>query len=100
MSSCATRRSAQPATSPRASRRSSYVATEDRGVCINPPITKEWPVAAGFLDQLAIAFGDKNLGRRACFGENPSEWIGNKRVPEKFDAVGPRLFFVSNAIRR
>src|SRR5258707_4498628 len=100
MSSCATRRSDQPATSPRTSRRSSYVATEDRSVGMDPPIAKKWPVAPGFLDQLALAFGDKNRGCRPCFGENPSERIGNEGVTKKFDAVGPGLFFVSNAIRR
>src|SRR5216117_1150846 len=100
MSSRARRHSAQPATSPRASHPSSYVATEDRGIGIDPPIAEEWPVAPGFLDKLAITFGDEHLGCRSCFGENSSEWIGNERVTEEFDAVSPRLFLVSNAIRR
>src|SRR6476661_4923737 len=94
------RRSYQPATPPRASHPSSYVATEDRGVGIDPPIAEKWPVATGFLDQIAITFGDKHLGCRAGFGENSSERIGDEGVTKEFDAVSPRLFFVSNTIRR
>src|SRR5437763_3050253 len=94
------RRSHQPAKSPRASHPSSYVATEDRGVGIDSPITEKWPVAAGFLDQLAITFGDKHLGCRARFREDSPEWIGNEGMTKEFDAVSPRLFLVSNTIRR
>ena len=80
---------------------SSEVALEDRPVGVDAAIAEERPVAPHGFDQRRIAARDRaSSSPLAGLGEVAAERIGDERAPEEIEAVGARLVFVADAVRR
>src|SRR5688572_599488 len=76
------------------------VAIQDRAVGVDASVPEKRPVATHGLGQRRIAPRYDDLLRFARFGDVAAERIRDEGMPEEGDAVGARLVFVADAIRR
>src|SRR5215212_1449999 len=75
---------------------SAEISVEDGTVGVDPPVTKERPVATSVFNQFPVAFSDENGWLCPGFAKLSPERIADEGVTEEFNPVGSFFIFVTD----